>query len=528
MTWRKGQSGNPRGRRRRSDAERRDGLTNALTGIGVYGKDKRLGAVFEVCEVTPEDAEAWWRGHDLAARIVETPVNEMLREGWCLKVAADEDGGGGEGDASAPGRYDARSRRYDEDLSREVSEEVTARLEDLEFECALRDALNYERGLGGGAVLLGVNDGQELDQPLNLERIIAFDWVTALERRDLQVAEFYGNPAAPKFGRPAIYEINAQSPGAAYGGDLGQMSGVRVHESRLLVFPGIQTTRAGRGTRIAQGWGDSVLTRCAPVLRDYDTSWSAASILLHDFSQTVYKLKDLAALVLQDSARADATIKSRLQALELSRSVARAVVIDQEEEFERKTTAITGLPEMLELFASRLAAAADMPLTLLMGQSPGGLNATGESDIRFFYDRIRSAQSRRLRPIIERVCKIVFATLPGGEPAQWSVEFKPLWTPSAKEVAETRFLTAQADEKYITAGVLYPEEVARARFGGDEYSADITVDLDARQELEVSGAELQVAGEVAAAEARTAAGLVDPNLPPEPTDDPEASDQVDE
>ncbi len=39
-----------------------------------------------------------------------------------------------------------------------------------------------------------------------------------------------------------------------------------------------------------------------------------------------------------------------------------------------------------------------MPVTILMGQSPAGMNATGESDFRWHYDRIKSRQTLHIAP----------------------------------------------------------------------------------------------------------------------------------
>jgi phage-related protein (TIGR01555 family) len=220
------------------------------------------------------------------------------------------------------------------------------------------------------------------------------------------------------------------------------------------------------------------------VLRDFHVSWSAAAQLLNDFSQAVFKIKGLADLIAQNDS---AGLLTRMRAVDMSRSVARAIVIDADgEEFERKQTPINGLPELLELFLTRLAAAADMPRTLLSGDSPGGLNATGESDIRLFYDRVKSAQRTILAPAIKRISTLIMASMGVAEPEDWSIKFHPLWQTSEKEQAETRYIQAQCDEKYINTGVLSAEEVAVNRFGGDEWSGETVIDAKERAALDVA------------------------------------------
>lgn len=478
-----GASPNPSGRKKRTDTGRVDGWYNTLTGVGMATKDKSVSTAFQADLITPETAVEIWRGDDLAARIIETLPNEMLRQGFELKVAA----------ATEPAAEDG-PERYDAPVADDPSmlvEAISGRWEDLELQTALWEALAYERAYGGGAILLGVNDGQAPDRPLALERVRSLDWLTVLEPRELVPSAWYGDPQAAKFGKVARYQLNPVGPGGlSVNGDVRQA--IEVHESRLVVFGGIKVTRRNIVSASGTGWGDSVLSRCYRILRDYNVSWTAASVLIHDFSQAVYKIKGLAELFGQNASSA---ILSRLESLELSRSVIRGVLLDAEESFERQGTPITGLPDLLDRFSNRLAAAADMPVTLLMGQSPGGLNATGDSDIRFFYDRVRSMQDRKLRPAIEKVCKILFRTM-GQEPDSWSICFKPLWQPTEKEQAETRLIQAQVDKVYIEQDVLSADEVAVNRFSTDEFNFSTQVNFEARAALEVAAAKpVQKAGE---------------------------------
>lgn len=445
----KGQSGNPAGRPKvRNDSARYDGWRSALTGIGHSSYDKRLSHSFLAETVDGDLAAELWRGDDLAARVIETVPSEMLRQGFDVRF---------------------------EDA--ELSEVVSSRWEDLGFVDALWHALAYERGYGGGAVLLGAADGAtDLAEPLDMGRVRSIDWMTALEPRELVPHAYYDNPQAPKYGQPALYKLSPMPQGRSTAGERD----VLVHESRLIVFGGIRVSR--RAMRSMEfGWGDSVLTRFYPTLRDFNTACSAAGILVADFAQAVFKMKGLAEVVAQDK---DAVVAARMAAVELSRSVARAILIDAEEDFKRETTSLSGLPEMLDRFQVRLAAAADMPLTLLMGQSPAGLNATGESDIRFFYDRVKAMQERKLRKPIERVVKIILAALGEKEPESWSIHFHPLWQPTDAEQATARYTQAQSDAIYIANGVVSPEEIALARFGSDEYSFNTPIDFKARELLE--------------------------------------------
>jgi phage-related protein (TIGR01555 family) len=451
--WRKGgPSPNPTGKAKatappdilRQDP-RFDGWTNLLLGIGSAARDKRLTASFVADVLSDEQALELWRGDDLAARAVEVWPNEMLREGW--ELCTD-----------------------DEDKDR--TEAITKYAEDLGFDSALQTAMQYENAYGGGAILMGIQDGRTPDQPVNPKSVRSIDFLTVLEPRELQPLHYYTNPLAPKFGEVEVWQVVPVINGTASSGQFTPTTMLRIHESRLIIFGGIRVTRMQVGTRA--GWGDSLLGRVYRILRDFNAALDAAGVLVTDFSQAVWKITGLADLVLNDNSDA---VTTRLQAMDMARSILRAVVIDKDEDFERKTTNVTGLPDLIDRFATRLAAAVDMPLTLLMGQSPGGLNATGASDIRFFYDRVASKQQKKLLPVIKRFLRLVMAAVKY-EPAVWSVDFNPLWQQTEKEIADARQVQATTDKTYIEAQVLTPEEVKRSRFAGDKFSFETQVDTD--------------------------------------------------
>jgi phage-related protein (TIGR01555 family) len=126
-----------------------------------------------------------------------------------------------------------------------------------------------------------------------------------------------------------------------------------------------------------------------------------------------------------------------------------------------------------------------------MGQAPAGLNATGDSDIRWFYDHVAASQVKELRPQLNRLVRILLRAktgpTKGTEPESWKVVFPPLWEMTDLEKAELRNKQAQTDVAYIQAGVLDPSEVAVSRFGGEEYSTDTHLDLATRKAMETAG-----------------------------------------
>jgi phage-related protein (TIGR01555 family) len=145
-------------------------------------------------------------------------------------------------------------------------------------------------------------------------------------------------------------------------------------------------------------------------------------------------------------------------------------------------TSFAGLPEMMDRSMMRVAAAAEMPLTLLFGRSPAGMNATGESDIRGWYDTVADAQTDELKPNLERLLKLIMlaqdSPTRGKVPERWAVEFHPLWQPTELEAATVLKLKADTHVALVTAQIEMEAEAGLAM------ARDIpTIDVNHRKDL---------------------------------------------
>jgi 2'-5' RNA ligase len=262
----------------------------------------------------------------------------------------------------------------------------------------------------------------------------------------------------------------------------GGAQNASVHASRIIRFDGVEPTKRRRQT--LQGWGDSVLQRVYVDLQQARGAYAAVSGLMHEASQGVFKMKDLMLMMAGDR---DDTLKRRMEAMDMSRSVARAILIDADgESYERvEVGSLTGLVEAMDRFTNMVSASSEIPVTVLMGQAPAGLNATGESDIRSWYDAVEAEREAMLRSRAERMVKLLLKSKDGPtggvEPPGWKVTFPPLWQPTPSEEAELRSKVATTDQVYVTIGALTPEEVALNRFRTEGWSPDTTIDLEARE-----------------------------------------------
>lgn len=437
-----------------SELDRFDGWSSALTGIGTAERDKRLSHQISVPTLTYQQICDLWAVDDVAKRAIEAPGDESFREGYEITIG-DE------------GSYD------------NLKEAVEEKLLELGVDAKLKRAHRLERAFGGSAILMGADDGRALDTPLQMSRVESIDWLNVLEPLEIYPVSYYENPVAPKFGEPEFYQVNNFSSmnGGGVAPKSTQKSGkaltAHIHESRLITFEGQNTSNyAPKMNLVAPNWGDSALLSMVEILRDFNIAWHSAGILVTDFAQPVITLDNLMQLVSKNAEG----LRVRMAALELSRSTARAILIGKGEKFERQTTSLSGLPEVLLSLAQRLSAATGIPLMMLLGVSAAGLGNPSATDLNIWYNYIRSIQKDRFTQPLRMIIKMIMQSLRKRKiPKKWGVRWNELERLSDHQRAEARLVMARHDELYIKYGVLSPDDVRTARFGG-EYSYETPID----------------------------------------------------
>lgn len=453
--------------------KRGDGWANAITGFGDAYRDKRESDVFSADLFPQELCEELWRGEGLYARIIERLPKDMTRRGWEWTIPDDDD---------------------DADQVKALK----SKAEELKVRSKVRAAINYQRAYGGGALLLGVTDGRSTERPLDLESVESFDWITELTPQELMPVQYYKDSLDPKYGQPEIFELRRMA--ARAGGAAVSARTVRIHETRLVIFQGIQVSK--RQVSAHTGWGDPIFCRIYQAVRDFVAGNHAAALLLRDFSQAIYKIEGLAELIANNE---DDAIRNRAILVDFMRSVARAILIDSKEDFERKSTPVTGMPELLQELQCYVSAITDYPVTVLFGRSPAGMNATGESDFRGWYDFCAGEQEDKLRDPLELLTRLMFLSADGPtngkEPEDWSLEFRPLWQPTELERADLLVKVSTAHKNWTDAQILLPEEIAASTWGSGKFSMDVQLDQELRDEAKQQEEELAAQ----AAEAQAAA-----------------------
>ena len=361
--------------------------------------------------------------------------------------------------------------------------------------------------LYGGAVGLMLIDGQHLASPLRPETIARgqFRGILPLDRWQVQpsmtdLVEDYG----PHLGQPRYYDVVAAGGGLPAG---------RIHYSRLIRFDGVELPWWQR--QAENGWGLSVVERLYDRLIAFDSSTLGAAQLAYKAHLRVMKIDGLRDLIASGGKAMDA-LTEWLKFVRLGQTNEGLTVVDAKDEFQTHAYTFTGLDSLLLQFGQQLSGALQIPLVRLFGQSPAGLNSTGESDLRMYYDAIKQQQEGRLGLPMDTLLDVMCRSSLGIEPpASFAYSFNPLWQLSDAEKATTG--------KAITEAVLLGRDAGIV--------SDQVALRELRQQSRVTGMWTNITDEdIAAAEDRPLPPIeaLPPVADPKPTEEPDAPPQADD
>lgn len=443
----------------------KDTLKNFTAAIGT-SRDKRSHTFHDFPRtLTRQELENMFRSSWVSKRIVRTPADDMTRE-WVTLTWDDSD-------------EDQSSTK-----SIEVAEK-TFRLRQI-----VNESLTWGRLYGGAGIVIDIKGQEDWAQPLDVTKVEkdSLRALHVLDRWRLSgTGELDNDRKSPQFGMPTYYMIADQ-------GDPRD----RVHWSRIVFFGGEPLPYFLKAANAY--WEDSVLQHIIEVIRDYDATMAGIASMVYEANVDIVISPRLATTLTEKNA--NQKLQDRYLLMAQMKSINHMMLLDGGngtkdsigESYQQKTTQFSGLKDVAEKFMINVCGAADIPMTRLFGQSPAGLTATGESDIRNYYDRISADQEGKLRPALEKIYDVLVRSTLGKMPENFLLEFRPLWQMSDKEQAEVEYLRAQRDQIYELQGSVAVSVISSELLETGTYRTMTQNDVNLVEKMSEQAAKLPPAG----------------------------------
>lgn len=362
----------------------------ARLGLGAGSQHDQSTYGFDFLSRDRLKLEAMYRSSWIVGQVVDVVAEDMTREGINIRGLDDPD------DAN----------------------KIQQKLDDLEIWNELTNVIKWGR-LYGGAIAVMLIDGQDVSTPLDINTVgkdqfkglmVLDRWLVLPTLQDL-VTEY-----GPDFGKPKYYDVIADSLG---------LSNQKIHYSRVIRFDGVDLPY---WQRVAENlWGQSVIERMIDRLTAFDSTTMGVAQLVYKAHLRTYKVKGLRAIIAAGGKAFEGLVK-QIEQIRLWQSNEGLTLMDAEDEFATHSYSFAGLDAVLLQFGQQLSGASQIPLVRLFGQSPSGMNATGESDLSNYYDNINQQQERRMRSGLNKLLQVVSLSVLGKAlPNSFTFDFASLW-----------------------------------------------------------------------------------------------------
>ena len=396
-----------------------DSFANFQARLGVGTANLSAGSTYTYNPISRNRIllENMYRGSWLVGQAVDIVAEDMTRSGISIETTLPPD------DTSA----------------------INGGMERLCIWQALNDTIKWSR-LYGGCIAVVMIDGQKVETPLKLDTVakdqfkglmVLDRWLVTPSLDDL-ITDF-----GPDYGYPKYYTVVADAPG---------LRAQKIHHSRCIRLDGVTLPYWQRISE--NGWGMSVVERLYDRLVAFDSTTQGAAQLVHKAHLRTYSVDGLRDIIGAGGPAYEGLLK-QIDMIRLFQSIEGMTLMDMKDKFEAHSYSFSGLSDVMLQFGQQLSGALQIPLVRLFGQSPAGLNSTGDADIRTYYDMIQSQQESRLRRGVGMVLDLLCRSELGSEPPKgFNFTFTPLWQMTPVEKATVGQVVATAVTQAVDSGLI--------------------------------------------------------------------------
>ena len=398
-----------------------DGYINSLAYLG-EASELQKASEYQRHSITGdfEKLTTLYRENWIAKKIIDTPCEDMTRAWYTVSSAVEQDL-----------LDDLAKLEEKHDVKREIT-----------------NAIRWARLYGGAAALMVIK-GQEdmLEEPLDYDSMMpgCFRGLLVVDRTDglYPSIELEDDMDDPEFGYPKYYTVNLEKTGTQV---------AKVHHSRLLLFHGRMLPNQEEVSE--DYWGASELEHVYEELQKRDATSANIAQLVFQANVAALKMADYGEVIGMGTEKQIQQVYNAVYAQNRIRNSFGMMIMGSDDAYEQHPYSFAGIAEVYESFMLDMAGAAEIPATKLYGRAPQGMNATGESDLKNYYEMLAQLQERQLKPAITKLLPVMAMSLWGAVPNDMEIVFEPLMTTTPAERAQIVQQSAGAIIQAFSAGVI--------------------------------------------------------------------------
>lgn len=365
----------------------------------------------------------------IARKITSKPAEDATRNGWQVIVPQNPN----------------------------LANAIEQKLEELQAQQVIAKHITFRNMHGRGYLFIGVREeGTPTPAtPINPENIEDVAFLHAFGQTNVKSYVTQDDPTSPDYGKETALVIQPKQAGYTidrYGNAIPNTK-----DTNPVVIDHSRYCDISLDKFEDDEIGTSIIQRCVNQLNVMSIANETVGKILREFTFKVVK-SDYMMNEDDDEFKVDSEKMSQ------SLNTEATAFIGNEDDIVKLSTSTSGINDLLNFAWQDLAAASNIPKSVLTGEQAGTL-AGASQDVVNYYDGIKAMQEQVIKPeLVKIICLIMQSkSLPGGpvdpDSIDWHIEFNPLWTPDDKTQAEIEQIKTATALTKIQSGMYSADEV---------------------------------------------------------------------
>lgn len=383
---------------------------------------------YELTREDYQDLDNQYKTDAITHKVVSKPAEDATRNGFRIVISHNE----------------------------KLQQQMQHKLDSLNLQSVLAQQIVFQRSDGDGYLTIGVKElnPTSTDTPINLENVLDVVFVHAFGQAHIKAYRTNDDPTSVDYGKEQAIVVQPTQNGYTINKNGDQIEDpkpvgtVVIDQSR---YCHISLDRFEDDLH-----GTSIIQRCKNQIKNMGIATETVGKMLREFT---FKIVKSDTLMNQDDIKFGKAKEEMSQSLNTEATA----FINSEDDIVKLSTPTNGINTLLDFAWQDLAAASNIPKSVLTGEQAGTL-AGASQDIANYYDTVKAMQEQELKPEIEKIVKLLFWAQDVGDGSvdpdtiDWHIEFNRLWTPDDKTMAQTNLINTQAAVARVGAGMQAPDE----------------------------------------------------------------------
>ena len=389
---------------------------------------QQLNFKYELTREDYQDLDNQYKTDAITHKVVSKPAEDATRNGFRLVISGNE----------------------------KLQQQMQKKLDSLNLQSVLAQQIVFQRSNGDGYLTIGVKElnPTSTDTPIDPENLLDVAFVHSFGQAHIKAYQTNDDPTSIDYGKEQAIVVQPTTNGYTVNKNGDQIQDPKPVET--VVIDQSRYCHISLDKFEDDLHGTSVIQRCKNQIKNMSIATETVGKMLREFTFKIVK---------SDSLMGESSVKFRQDKEEMSQSLntEATAFINSEDDIVKLSTPTNGINTLLDFAWQDLAAASNIPKSVLTGEQAGTL-AGASQDVANYYDTVKAMQEQELKPEIEKIVKLLFWAQDVGDGSvdpdtiDWHIEFNPLWTPDDKTMAQTNLINTQAAVARVGAGMQAPDE----------------------------------------------------------------------